>query len=216
MLAVAQSGFRRSFPTEACQRPYTIFGSPLPASPNRYLERHGGYQHQRDLGLIMHMITQVADLLLANEVEGQPGPPCPDHGMSGAGCGRQWEIRGGIHPLPFCRASPPGFATQPSTQGFRAVPGDVGYHSPRLPEGDGSYSVPPPGGLRPSHLDSPASRRPRSCSKEASEETSLPSQAKGYPAGPSGLGVLASDPQGGYPCAGRPALLRIKAFITIP
>ncbi|CAE7831328.1 unnamed protein product [Symbiodinium sp. CCMP2592] len=61
MLAVAQS----SFLTEALLK--TL---PLRFSFNRYLERHGGYQHQRDLGLIMHMITQVADLLLANDVEG--------------------------------------------------------------------------------------------------------------------------------------------------
>ena len=71
MLAVAQSGFRRSYPTEAMPRTLDEFRQePRRFLFSHYLERHGGYQHQRDLGLIMHMITQVADLLMAGEVEG--------------------------------------------------------------------------------------------------------------------------------------------------
>ena len=71
MLAVAQSGFRRSYPTEAMPRTLDDFRQePRRFLFSHYLERHGGYQHQRDLGLIMHMVTQVADLLMAGEVEG--------------------------------------------------------------------------------------------------------------------------------------------------
>ena len=35
----------------------------------QHLERYGGYQSQRELGLVMHMLTQVADTLLAGETE---------------------------------------------------------------------------------------------------------------------------------------------------
>ena len=44
--------------------------SPAPFRFTEYVERYGGYQHQRELGLIQYMLCQVTDLLLSGEVDG--------------------------------------------------------------------------------------------------------------------------------------------------
>ncbi|CAE7475201.1 unnamed protein product, partial [Symbiodinium necroappetens] len=71
MLAVAQSGHRRMYPTEAVPRNLEeLRREPRRFTFSQYLERHGGYQHQKDLGLIMYMVCQVSDMLLAGSEEG--------------------------------------------------------------------------------------------------------------------------------------------------
>ncbi|CAE7299501.1 Ttll6a [Symbiodinium microadriaticum] len=71
MLAVAQNGHRRMFPTEAVPKSLEeLRREPRRFTFSQYLERHGGYQHQKDLGLIMYMVCQVSDMLLAGSEEG--------------------------------------------------------------------------------------------------------------------------------------------------
>ncbi|CAE7257709.1 unnamed protein product [Symbiodinium microadriaticum] len=43
---------------------------PAPFRFTEYVERYGGYQQQRELGLIQYMLCQITDLLLSGEVEG--------------------------------------------------------------------------------------------------------------------------------------------------
>ena len=71
MLAVAQNGHRRMFPTEAAPKSLDeLRREPRKFTFSQYLERHGGYQHQKDLGLIMYMVCQVSDMLIAGSEEG--------------------------------------------------------------------------------------------------------------------------------------------------
>ncbi|OLP96890.1 hypothetical protein AK812_SmicGene20848 [Symbiodinium microadriaticum] len=71
MLAVAQNGFKRMYPSEAVPHSLEEFGrEPRRFTFAQYLERHGGYQHHKDLGLIMFMVSQVADTLISGSREG--------------------------------------------------------------------------------------------------------------------------------------------------
>ncbi|CAE7881265.1 fat-7, partial [Symbiodinium microadriaticum] len=71
MVAVAQSGFKRMNPTSPPPRSLEdLRATPAPFKFTEYVERYGGYQSQRDLGLIQFMLSQIADLLLSGEVEG--------------------------------------------------------------------------------------------------------------------------------------------------
>lgn len=66
MLKVAQNAFRRLRPSEPVPQSLEDFqGKPLFA---KYLERHGGYSANRDLGLIMWLLCQMADQM----VQGDP------------------------------------------------------------------------------------------------------------------------------------------------
>ena len=59
------------FPTEAVPKSLEeLRREPRRFTFSQYLERHGGYQHQKDLGLIMYMVCQVSDMLLAGSEEG--------------------------------------------------------------------------------------------------------------------------------------------------
>ena len=71
MVAVAQSGFKRMNPTSPPPRSLEdLRATPSPFKFTEYVERYGGFQSQRDLGLIQFMLSQIADLLLSGEVEG--------------------------------------------------------------------------------------------------------------------------------------------------
>ncbi|CAE7218280.1 unnamed protein product [Symbiodinium microadriaticum] len=71
MLSVAQAGARRMNPTAPPPRSLAeLRSSPAPFRFTEYVERYGGYQHQRELGLIQYMLCQVTDLLLSGEVDG--------------------------------------------------------------------------------------------------------------------------------------------------
>ena len=71
MLAVAQNGFRRMFPSQPVPRTLEeLMQEPRPFQFSAYLERYGGYQQQRDLGVMMFMLSQVADLMLAGNYLG--------------------------------------------------------------------------------------------------------------------------------------------------
>ena len=70
MVAVAQQGFRRMNPSSPVPRTLEEFRQePRPFQFSHYVERFGGYQQERLLGLLMHMPSQITDLLLAGEVE---------------------------------------------------------------------------------------------------------------------------------------------------
>ena len=70
MLPVAQQGFRRMYPSENVPRTLDEFrAEPRRFTFGQYLERYGGYGAQRELGLTMHMTTQIADVLLSGETD---------------------------------------------------------------------------------------------------------------------------------------------------
>ncbi|CAE7249345.1 FUBP3, partial [Symbiodinium necroappetens] len=59
MLSVAQAGARRMNPTAPPPRSLAeLRSSPAPFRFTEYVERYGGYQHQRELGLIQYMLCQ--------------------------------------------------------------------------------------------------------------------------------------------------------------
>ncbi|CAE7900553.1 unnamed protein product, partial [Symbiodinium necroappetens] len=63
-------GYRRMFPSESVHRTLEEFRvEPRRFTFGQYVERYGGYGSQRELGLTMHMTTQIADVLLAGETE---------------------------------------------------------------------------------------------------------------------------------------------------
>ena len=71
MLAVAQNGFRRMYPSMPVPRDLeALMQEPRAFQFSQYLERYGGYQQQRDLGVMMFMLCQVADLMLAGNYLG--------------------------------------------------------------------------------------------------------------------------------------------------
>ena len=71
MLAVAQNGFRRMFPAQAVPKTLEeMMQEPRAFLFSQYLERYGGYQQQRDFGVMMFMLSQIADQMLAGNYLG--------------------------------------------------------------------------------------------------------------------------------------------------
>ena len=67
-LAVAQNAFRRLKPTDQVPKDLASFNrKPVFA---KYLERQGGYNGQRDMGLVMWMLSQIADQALQGDHKG--------------------------------------------------------------------------------------------------------------------------------------------------
>ena len=64
-LQVAQNAFRRLRPAEAT--PKLLADFPRKAFFSKYMERQGGFAGQRDLGLTMWLLCQVADAMLCQE-----------------------------------------------------------------------------------------------------------------------------------------------------
>ena len=67
-LAVAQNAFRRLKPTEPL--PTDLKNFPNKAIFSKYLERQGGFNGQRDLGLTMWLLAQIADQMVCGDVKG--------------------------------------------------------------------------------------------------------------------------------------------------
>ena len=64
-LQVAQNAFKRLRPAETPPKAFADF--PRKAFFSKYLERQGGFAGQRDLGLTMWLLSQVADAMLCQE-----------------------------------------------------------------------------------------------------------------------------------------------------
>jgi len=64
-LQVAQNAFRRLRPAEAVPRSLQEF--PKKAIFSKYLERQGGFASQKDIGITLWLLSQVADALLCQE-----------------------------------------------------------------------------------------------------------------------------------------------------
>ena len=62
----AGGGFRRVYPSQPVPKSLDeLMQDPRPFQFSAYLERYRGYQQQRDLGVMMFMLSQVANLMLA-------------------------------------------------------------------------------------------------------------------------------------------------------
>ena len=68
LLKVAQNAFRRLKPTDPLPRSLEEFGGKTIFS--KYLERNGGYAGQKDLGLVMWLLCQIADTMIQGDQQG--------------------------------------------------------------------------------------------------------------------------------------------------
>ena len=68
LLQVAQNAHRRLKPTEPVPKDFPSFNGKSILS--KYLERQGGFQGQKDLGLVAWLLAQIGDLMIAGDQKG--------------------------------------------------------------------------------------------------------------------------------------------------
>ena len=68
LLQVAQNAHRRLKPTEPVPKDFPSFNGKSILS--KYLERQGGFQGQKDLGLVAWLLAQIGDLMIAGDQRG--------------------------------------------------------------------------------------------------------------------------------------------------
>ena len=126
----------------------------------KYLERQGGFGGQRDLGLVMWLLCNMADMMVAGDQIGGSGASCSH--LTGGSAG--WSVCG--------EAS----GHQPSVEGLCSpVSSRVGNDGLSLSEGGRCDSVSPPRSHPQPEASWKSFRESRGCAQ--AEESEIPQEA---------------------------------------